>query len=145
MRVAYPWHTACSSTPMDGHSPERRTALIVEDDDLTLEVLNYALEDAGFATTAVDCGMPAMAMLVERRFDVLLVDVHLPDINGLVICDAARERYQDQIVILAVSGHEIERWRLAALQVYADDFLGKPFHLDELIARIESKLRRTKN
>ncbi len=130
---------------MNNGTPSPRTALVIDDNHILLDVLHEALESAGFDTTAVDCGSLAMEMVEEQCFDVLLVDVNLPDINGLVICDAARERYQDQIVILAVSGHEIERWRLAALQVYADDFLGKPFHLDELIARIESKLRRTKD
>ncbi len=130
---------------MNNGTPSPRTALIVEDDQLTLTFLREVLEDAGFETTALDCGRPAMRLLAKQRFDVLLVDVNLPDMSGMIVCDAARERYQDQIVILAVSGQEIDRWRLAALQVYADDFLGKPFHLDELIARIESKLRRTKD
>jgi DNA-binding response OmpR family regulator len=120
-----------------------RTALIVEDNQLTLELLAHVLEDAGFQTTAVARGSAAMALLTEQRFDLLLVDVYLPDMNGLVICDMARERHQERIVILVMSGPEIERWGVTALQVCADDYLGKPFRLDDLITRIESKLRRT--
>ncbi len=127
---------------MNNITPSPRIALVVEGNEPTLEWLHDALEDAGFKTTAVAQGSLAMRMLEERHFDVLLVDVHLPDMNGLVICDAARERYQGQIVILVVSGQDIERWGLASLQVCADDFLGKPFNIDELIVRIESKLRR---
>ncbi len=127
---------------MNKVTPSPRTALVVEDDQLMLNVLHEALEDAGFVTTAVDCGSLAMAMLAERRFDVLLVDVNLPDMNGLSICEAARERYQEQIAILVITGLKIERRILSSLQVCADDFLGKPFASDELIARIESKLRR---
>ena len=65
--------------------------------------------------------------------------------NGLSICEAARTWYQDQVAILVITGQAIQRRGLAALQLGADDFLGKPFHLDELIARIESKLRRAPN
>ncbi len=119
-----------------------RTALVVEDHHSLLDVLHDALEDAGFDTTAVDCGSLAMEMVEEQCFDVLLVDVNLPDINGLIICDAARERYQERTAILAMSGQETARWGPTSLQACADDFLGKPFDLDELIARIESKLRR---
>jgi DNA-binding response OmpR family regulator len=127
---------------MDRRSPSPRTALVVEDDQHLLNMLQDVLEYAGFETTAVDHGSPAMTLLAERRFDVLLVDVNLPDINGLVICDTARERYQDQIAILVIAGRNIERWGVWSFQLGADDFLGKPFDIDELIARIESKLRR---
>jgi len=127
---------------MNSYTPLPRTALVVEDNELTLEVLHYALEGAGFATSAVDRGSSAMMMLVEHRFDVLVVDINLPDMNGLSICESARKHYQDQVAIVVITGLEIGRRGLAALQVCADDFLGKPFELDELIARIESKLRR---
>ncbi len=106
------------------------------------QVLHDVLVDAGVETTAVGCGQSALTMLAVQCFDVLIADVHLPDTNGLVVCDVARERYQDQIVILVTSAQDIERWRLAALQLCADDFLGKPFNIDEIMARIESKLRR---
>ena len=127
---------------MNNGTPSPRTALVVEDDQLMLNVLHEALEDADFATTTVDRGSLAMAMLAERRFDVLLVDINLPDMNGLSICEAARTRYQEQIAILVMSGQDNERWRLASLQICADDFLGKPFDLEEFAARIESKVRR---
>ena len=121
----------------------QRTALVVEDDQLMLNVLHKVLEEAGFVTTAVDCGSLAMAMLAERHFDVLVVDVNLPDMNGLSICEAARERYQYQIVILVLCNREIiETWGVTALQLCADDFLGKPFDVAELIARIETYMRR---
>ena len=110
-----------------------------------LNVLHETLEDAGFDTTAVDCGSPAMTMLAERWFDVLVVDINLPDMNGLSICESAREQYQDRVAILVITGLKIGRRGLASLQVCADDFLGKPFDLDEFIARIESKLRRASN
>ena len=127
---------------MNNVTPSPRTALVVEDDQLMLTFLHEVLEDAGFETTGVAQGNLAPTVLAERCFDVLLVDVNLPDMNGLSICEAARTWYQDQVAILVITGQEIQRRGLAALQLCADDFLRKPFHLDELIARIESKLRR---
>jgi two-component system alkaline phosphatase synthesis response regulator PhoP len=127
---------------MDSRSPPSRTALVVDGYQPTLTLLQYVLEDAGFETTTVDHGSAAMTLLAERRFDLLLVSISLPDMNGLVICNAARERYQGRIVILVMNGLEIEPWGVTALQLCADDYLGKPFDVDELIARIERKLRR---
>ena len=127
---------------MDSRVPPSRTALVVDDYQPILTLLHHVLQDAGFETTAVDHGSAAMTMLAERHFDVLLVDVNLRDMNGLSICEAARERYQGRIVILVLSDQEIEQWGVTALELCADDFLGKPFDVDELIARIKSKLRR---
>ena len=127
---------------MNNVTPSLRTALIVEDDQDLFGVLHKALTDAGFETTAVDHGRPAMRMLAKQRFDVLLLDVNLPDMSGMIVCDEARERYQDQVVILVMTGENIERRSQSSLQVCADDFLGKPFAFDELFARIESTLRR---
>ena len=73
---------------------------------------------------------------------MLVVDVNLPDMNGMAIGELARERYQDRIMILVITGLHIQHRRLPSLQLGADDFLGKPFDLDEFIARIECKVRR---
>ncbi len=128
---------------MNNVTPSPLTALVVEGCEFTREVLHDVLMEAGFDTTAVACGTAASTMLAERHFDVLIADVHLSGMNGLAVCDAARERYQEQIAILVMSGQDIERWGLASLQLCADDFLGKPFDLDEFVARIESKVRPT--
>ena len=120
-----------------------RTALVVEGCEFTREVLHDVLMEAGFDTMSVACGTAASTMLAEWHFDVLVADIYLPDMHGLAVCEAARERYQGQIAILVMSGRDIERWGLASLQLCADDFLGKPFDLDEFVARIESKVRPT--
>src|SRR5687767_62047 len=123
-------------------SPQRPSALIVEDDAAVLEALQAVLLHAGFDTAVTDHGRSALAMVARRRFDVLLVDIKLPDMNGVRICDMARQQYQDQIVILVMTAMNIQRWGPTSLQLCADDFLGKPFRIDELIARINSHLRR---
>ena len=127
---------------MDHSSPPRRTVLVVDDDQPTLELLHEVLEGAGFATTIVDRGMAALTMLAEQRFDVLVVDVTLPDMSGVAVCDLARERYQEEIVILVMTGVNIEHRRIGSVHLCADDFLGKPFDPYDLIARIERQMRR---
>ncbi len=127
---------------MNNVMPSSRTALVVEDHHGLLDVLHEVLTDAGFETTAVARGRPAMTMLTERRFDVLVVDVNLPDINGMAIGELARDLYQDRIMILIITAFNIQNRRVSSLQLGADDFLGKPFDVTELIAHIERKLRR---
>ena len=94
---------------MNNVTPSSRTALVVEGCELTRQVLHDVLVDAGFETTAVGCGQSALTMLAGQCFDVLIAGVHLPDTNGLVICDGGGERYQERIVILVMSAQEIER------------------------------------
>ena len=130
---------------MNNVTPESPTALVVEDDHLMLNMLHEVLEHAGFQTTAVDHGQAALTMLTERCFDVLVVDVNLPDMNGMAIGELARKQYQGRIAIVVITGFNVQNRRVSSLQLGADDFLGKPFDLDELIARIESKLRTTPN
>ncbi len=125
---------------MNNVTPSRRTALVVEDHRATLDVLYDVLVDADFKTTVSDDGRLAMTMLAEQCFDVLVVDINLPSLNAMAIGNFAHERYQDQIVILVISGQPYKWRHVVSLQVGADDSLGKPFKVDELMARIEMKL-----
>ena len=141
MRALLPRRDASLTPCMTNVIPSRRTALVVEDDQLMLNLLHDVLAVAGFETTTVDSGSPVMALLAERHFDLLLVDVSLPDMNGLDICGAAWKSYQERIVILVITGLVIECWPQTSLQVCAGDFLGKPLDVDELIILIQRKLR----
>jgi DNA-binding response OmpR family regulator len=127
---------------MNDTRTRRRTALLVEDDDDMLALLEHVLGMAGFDTESASRGQAALEALEHRRFDVLLIDVGLPDMNGLVIGDRARELYKNEVVIIVITGEQIYSRRLTSLELNADDFLGKPFAPEELIARIQSKLRR---
>jgi DNA-binding response OmpR family regulator len=117
-----------------------RTALVVDDDPAILEVLVEILDEAGFATTTFDRGLPALAALAERHFDVLLVDQWLPDINGIRICAAAQEAGTTGAILMITADSRVER-HITALTLGADDVVAKPFHVDMLLARIEAKLR----
>ena len=119
-----------------------RTALVVDDEPSILGVLSEILIDAGFITTAFSRGVPALEAVQQQRFDLLLIDVGLPDISGMAICSAARERYGDDAVILIVTADARTERVVTALDLGADDFVAKPFDIGELLTRIEVKLRR---
>ncbi len=119
-----------------------RTALVVDDETGLLQVLESILVDAHFVTTCFELGQPALDLLAHQHFDLLIVDVGLPDMNGMQICAAARERYGDTTSIFVITADNRQQRCVTALEVGADDFLAKPFDTEELLARIDVKVRR---
>jgi DNA-binding response OmpR family regulator len=126
------------STP---HEPQQ-TALVIDDDTSILEMLNDLLVDAGFATTTVTRGQDALDAIARQHFDVLLVDIGLPDMSGMNVCNAARSSYGPKAAILMITADARRERIVTALELGADDFVPKPFFIDELLARIHAKLRR---
>ena len=119
-----------------------RTALVVDDETDLLDVLDEALREAGFVTTCFTTGRPAIEALKQRPYDLLLTDVGLPDINGLRICMAARELYDEDVVVLVMTGADRRARQIGAFTLGADDFISKPFDIEELLARVQAKLAR---
>ncbi len=120
-----------------------RTALIVDDELPLLQLLGEVLDEAGFATTCFGTDAPALDALRTSRFDLLVVDIGLPDMNGMHICETARARYGEDVAILIITADNRKERCITALELGADDFVGKPFDIEELMARISSVLRRT--
>lgn len=123
-------------------STSPRMAMVVDDDKALLDLLVEILVEDGFITTGFQTGKAALNALSQQRFEILVVDVGLPDMNGMQICQAARERYGDDVIIFIITADQQRERLMTALEVGADDFIGKPFHIEELLARIEVKLRR---
>jgi len=121
---------------------EPGTALIVDDDQGILSVLDTILTDAGFTTTCFERGLPAIDAIAHQHFDVLVLDIALPDISGMQICERARECYGEMAVILILTANSQTERLVTALNLGADDFMPKPFDIDELLIRIDVKLRR---
>jgi DNA-binding response OmpR family regulator len=119
------------------------SALVVDDEPALLSLLEDVLVDAGFETTCFGRGAPALDALAQRRFDLLVVDIGLPDTNGMRICEVARQRYGDEIAILIITADNRKERCITAFELGADDFVPKPFDLDELMMRITVILRRT--
>jgi DNA-binding response OmpR family regulator len=128
---------------MDSSGKSTRTALVVDDDPAVLGLLTEILVEDGYITTSFPRGRPALDALAQQPYDVLVVDVGLPDMNGMRICQEARQQYGDDIVIFIITGDQQRERVVTAFEIGADDFISKPFDIDELLARIAVKLRRT--
>jgi DNA-binding response OmpR family regulator len=115
--------------------------LLVEDDAVLGDALRRTLDRAGYTTRLVGSGSAALAVLSDAEPDVVLLDMGLPDRDGLGVCREIRER--SRVPILAITGRGDVAARVQGLRSGADDYLVKPVSTDELLARIEAVLRRS--
>ena len=116
-------------------------ALIIEDEDTLREQIVDRLQSEGFAIDSASDGKEGLYMAREMPIDVAVVDLGLPGMDGMEIIRQVRdEGHMYPILILTAR----DRWedRVAGLEAGADDYLGKPFHLEELLARLRALLRR---
>lgn len=114
--------------------------LIVEDDEDTSEMVCTLLTEAGYSPMAVTRGDEALREITHQMPDLVLLDIHLPDVDGLDVLRTVRS--QSFLPMIVISGNFRDRDKVTALEAGADDFLSKPFSPEELIARIKALLRR---
>ena len=119
------------------------TILIVEDDDTVREALSAGLESEGYEVILSDNGLDGLKQAKEEGPDLILLDLMLPEMDGLSVCRALRRDSDVPIIMLTARGTEMDK--IVGLETGADDYVVKPFSLGELLARIRSLLRRTKN
>lgn len=126
-------------------APERTVfrVLIIEDDPLLAESLMRALQQEGYRVAHAKRGQDADSMLRTHRFDLLLLDIGLPDVDGFEVLRRLRAR-SDATPVLVVTAREAVDERIHGLDLGADDYLTKPFSLAELEARVRALLRRTR-
>ncbi len=116
--------------------------LVVDDDPGLRKVLRRALVVFGYEVVVVASGVDALTEISRRIPDAMLLDVGLPDIDGLEVCRLLR-REGNRVPILMLTAREAVADRIAGLDAGADDYLVKPFDIDELRARLRALLRRT--
>jgi len=116
------------------------TILIAEDDRRVRESLARALKLEGYDVLAVADGARALEVHAEEVADLLVLDVSMPNIDGLSVCRRLRQRGDQTPVVMLTARHEVPD-RVAGLDAGADDYLVKPFALDELLARLRARLR----
>ncbi|HEX2831541.1 MAG TPA: response regulator transcription factor [Thermoanaerobaculia bacterium] len=116
------------------------TILVVEDELLMRRTLQELLQREGFGVTTVGTVAETMGEVNRRDFDLILLDLVLPDGDGLTTCRRIRERHRMPIVILSTK-RQLED-RVAGLETGADDYIVKPFEAAEVVARIRAQLRR---
>lgn len=116
--------------------------LVVEDDLDIQEILKNVLQEAGYGISLANDGMEALSAFSAARFDLVLLDVMLPKIDGFTVCGYIRRQSQVPIIMLTALSSEEEQIRGLDLQV--DDYITKPFSLPILIRKIAAVLRRSK-
>ncbi len=115
--------------------------LLVEDDRMIGDSLRNALRQAGFAVDLVRDGKAAEATIGSERFDLVLLDLGLPQRDGMEILQAMRTR-GDRTPVIVLTARDTLAARVGGLDAGADDYIVKPFELDELLARIRAVVRR---
>jgi len=113
---------------------------LVEDDKAIAKNLILLLSSEGFTVTHASTQNEALAALVENKFDLALVDISLPDGNGFTVCTGIKETGNIPVIFLTASGDETSV--VTGLNMGADDYITKPFRPRELIARIQTALRK---
>jgi DNA-binding response OmpR family regulator len=116
--------------------------LVVEDELTLLDTLSYNLEREGYQVEAVSEGLQALSMARTNPYDLILLDIMLPGLDGFEITRILRQEKKVPILILTARDDEIDR--VLGLELGADDYLTKPFSMRELIARVKAQLRRAR-
>ena len=117
-----------------------RQVLVVEDDETVRDLVVRNLERSGFASEAVGTGSAAREHLRSTRYDLVMLDLVLPDADGLDLLAEIRET--SNVPVIVITGQSSEGDRVLGLSSGADDYVVKPFSLRELVARVEAVLRR---
>ena len=114
--------------------------LVVDDDPGILNLLKRGLSYAGYTIDAAGDGVEALAKAMEREPDLVVLDIMMPELDGMEVCRRLRQASDTPVLMLTAKGTVADR--IAGLDGGADDYLVKPFSLDELMARIRALLRR---
>ncbi|MFA9565558.1 MAG: response regulator, partial [Acidimicrobiales bacterium] len=122
-------------------SPTQPQILIAEDDTEIRMALERILGYEGYATRSVADGAAALEAIKDHRPDVIVLDVMMPYVDGLTVCRRLREHGDRTPVLMLTARHELSD-RVAGLDAGADDYVAKPFELEELLARLRALLRR---
>ena len=115
--------------------------LVVDDEKLFVKGINFSLEQDGMEVTAAYDGEEALQYIKEGNFDLVVLDVMLPKMDGLQVCQQVREFSQIPIIMVTAKGEDMDK--IMGLEYGADDYITKPFNILELKARIKAILRRS--
>ncbi|HEU5252907.1 MAG TPA: response regulator transcription factor [Solirubrobacterales bacterium] len=116
--------------------------LLVDDEQSIQTLLSYPLRKDGYHVTSALDGNEALRRFEEGRFDLVILDLMLPQLNGVEVCRQLRSRSQVPIIMLTAKGSETDK--VAGLEVGADDYITKPFSMREFRSRVKAALRRSR-
>lgn len=121
---------------------EPTRVLLIEDDPNIVDLIRSNLAVRGFDTLVSTDGLRSLQLLEDGRPDIVLLDLMLPGVDGIELCRMLRER--SSVGIIVVSARRAEHDKVTALHMGADDYMTKPFSIEELLARIAATLRRSR-
>jgi len=129
------------STPEEVDMSTKPLVLVADDEPRITKLVSIALQEEGFRVVTADSGEEALRKAEEVRPDVVLLDIVMPDIDGIEVMQQLRERRPVPVILLTAKGSTSDKAK--GLDLGADDYVAKPFHPDELAARVRSVIRRS--
>jgi len=122
------------------HMPETAAILLVDDEEAIQTLLTYPLQRDGYLVVQARDGEEALARFAETRFDLVVLDIMLPRVDGLEVCRRLRATSSVPIIMLTARGDELDK--VLGLELGADDYITKPFSIREFRSRVRALLRR---
>ncbi len=119
---------------------DKKTILIVDDEQPIIDILVYNLNKEGYDTLEANDGITAIDIALEKKPDLVLLDIMLPKLDGLSVCKRIKHSINIPILMLTAKDEEIDK--ILGLELGADDYVTKPFSVRELMARIKANLRK---
>ncbi|MHC1748283.1 MAG: response regulator transcription factor [Cellulosilyticaceae bacterium] len=114
--------------------------LIVDDEKEIIELMEVYLKEVGYAVSKAYNGVTALNILQKEKIDLMILDIMMPGLDGIKVCNKVREDNKIPIIMVSAKGQDIDK--ITGLQSGADDYIVKPFSPLELVARVQSQLRR---
>lgn len=118
----------------------KKTILVVDDEKTIVDMLVYNLQKEGYNTLEAGDGETAVSVALDKRPDLVLLDIMLPKMDGLAVCKRIRQYLNIPILMLSAKDEEIDK--ILGLELGADDYITKPFSVRELMARVKANLRK---
>ena len=120
--------------------PNKKTILVVDDEKPIIDILVYNLKKEGYNTLEATDGEMGINVALEARPDLILLDVMLPKVDGLTVCNRVKQVYNVPILMISARDEEVDK--IVGLELGADDYITKPFSVRELMARVKANLRK---
>lgn len=122
---------------------KKASLLVVEDEESLREALKLNLELEGYEVTTTDNGPSVLKMVKNEYFDLILLDIMLPDMDGITVCETIRMQHND-VPILFLSARNTSADKVEGLKKGGDDYITKPFNLEELLLRVDKLVVKNK-
>ena len=123
--------------------PNKKTILVVDDEKPIIDILVYNLKKEGYNTLEATDGEMGLNVAIEKKPNLILLDVMLPKMDGLTVCKRIKQAYNVPILMISAKDEEIDK--IVGLELGADDYITKPFSVRELMARVKANLRRVED